>query len=307
MARSIRRAVARPLKAFVGREVRRLLVQQDDEMRATLHDAVMQTPTVAAKFLPKVPERDQVTRVAGVAPDGPVHERVPPESLRSITGGYESSVQRHVDAITDVLEQVGADLPATGTMLDFGCGTGRLLQGLHHRSGGQGTYWGVDQDAARIEWAQANLSPPMLFTTCTTAPHLPFEDRTFDLVTAGSVFSHISDLADAWLLELLRVTVVGGYLYLTIHDEHWVASLRSGEADQWLVDYLAPRWAELDRLDDAYSIVFDRGHPDAVVVYHRARLLERWARYAEVVGVFEESYDLQTAVVLRKRAGGKLS
>ncbi len=297
--RRMRSAATARLKALIGHEIRQQLVHQDDRMREALHEAVMKTPTVAAKFLPEEPAHDQIVRDGSRPSDVPLADRVPPESLRSVTGGYLGSVERHVNAITEALEQVGADIAQTGAMLDFGCGTGRLLHGLYHRSEGQGTYWGVDQNAARIEWAQANLSPPLLFATCSTAPHLPFEDRTFQLVTAGSVFSHISDLADAWLLELLRVTDVGGYLYLTIQDEHWAESLRSGDADAWLVDYLSGRWSELDGIADAYSIVFDRGHPDAMVIYHRARLLDRWSRYAEVVGVLEESYDMQTAVVLR--------
>src|SRR5204863_7451754 len=50
----------------------------------------------------------------------------------------------------------------------------------------------------------------------TTAAHLPFEDRFFDLVYCGSVFSHMGEMCDAWLLELARVIRPGGTLYLTV-------------------------------------------------------------------------------------------
>ena len=50
----------------------------------------------------------------------------------------------------------------------------------------------------------------MNFATVTTAPHLPFADGYFDFAYCSSVFTHISDLADAWLLELRRIVRSGG-------------------------------------------------------------------------------------------------
>ena len=84
---------------------------------------------------------------------------------------------------------------------------------------------GVDINAKHINWCQLNLGPPFFFATTTTAPHLPFEDGYFDLIYSGSVFTHISDLADAWLLELRRIVRKGGYLYITIHDKRTVEVL----------------------------------------------------------------------------------
>jgi ubiquinone/menaquinone biosynthesis C-methylase UbiE len=65
--------------------------------------------------------------------------------------------------------------------------------------------WGVDINARHINWCQLNLRPPFSFATTTTAPQLPFEDGYFDLIYSGSVFTQLSDLADAWILELRRV------------------------------------------------------------------------------------------------------
>jgi len=45
---------------------------------------------------------------------------------------------------------------------------------------------------------------------------LPFEDSSFDLVYCGSVFTHVSDLADAWFLELRRILRKGGYAYINL-------------------------------------------------------------------------------------------
>ena len=40
---------------------------------------------------------------------------------------------------------------------------------------------------------------------CTAFPHLPFEDNTFTLIYAGSVFTHILQLMDAWVMEFPRI------------------------------------------------------------------------------------------------------
>jgi ubiquinone/menaquinone biosynthesis C-methylase UbiE len=64
------------------------------------------------------------------------------------------------------------------------------------------------------------LGPPFNFAAVTTSPHLPFEDGYFNLICCGSVFTHIVDLADAWLLELKRIARPGAKLYVTVHDRH---------------------------------------------------------------------------------------
>ena len=80
--------------------------------------------------------------------------------------------------------------------------------------------WGVDINARHIVWCQENLTPPFNFATVTIEPHLPFKDEYFDLIYCGSVFTHIDDLAYAWLLELKRIMRPGGMAYITVHDKH---------------------------------------------------------------------------------------
>lgn len=290
------------LRRLIAGELRQQLIAQPVETREAFYEAVLASPAIAAKSRPIEPFADPlVNRARPGDATLPLADRVPPESLWSITADYQASAERHVGAMCRALEEAGIVLDGLSAVLDFGCGTGRMLHGLHSRVGGDGAFWGVDQDAARIDWAQCNLSPPMSFVTCSTLPHLTFEDRMFDLVTAGSVFSHISEMADAWLLELLRVTKVGGHLYLTIQDEAYVAATKAREDEDWLTPVLADHWPLLDQLDEVGSIVIDRGHPDAMVFYDRTSLLARWSVFAEVVGVVENAYDAQTAVLLRKR------
>jgi ubiquinone/menaquinone biosynthesis C-methylase UbiE len=108
-----------------------------------------------------------------------------------------------------ILGSVGFRIQDGNRVLDLGCASGRMIRWLNDFAE-QCKIWGVDISAEHIIWCQQRLSPPFNFATITTAPHLPFEDRYFDLIFAGSVFTHIADLADAWLLELKRIVKPGG-------------------------------------------------------------------------------------------------
>ena len=55
-----------------------------------------------------------------------------------------------------------------------------------------------------------------------------FSDSYFDLIFTGSAFTHIDDLAEAWLLELRRLLSEKGRVYITIHDRHTIALLDAG-------------------------------------------------------------------------------
>lgn len=115
------------------------------------------------------------------------------------------------------------------------------------------------------------------------------------------MFTHIPDLADAWLLELLRVTAVGGLLYLTIQDQAWLETTLARPTDDWLTEFLAASPVDMHDLGRGTSmIVLDRGSPEAMVLHDRESLLDLWSSYAEVRAVVEHGYDAQTAVVLRK-------
>ena len=110
--------------------------------------------------------------------------------------------------------------------MDFGCAAGRVTRavyGLRRES----EIWGVDIHADRIVWARQHLMPPLNFALTTKIPHLPFPDRHFDLVYAFSVFTHIDDLADAWLLELRRLLPVGARAYLTIMDRSTIEAYKT--------------------------------------------------------------------------------
>lgn len=134
----------------------------------------------------------------------------------------------------------------------------------------------------------------------TTAPHLPFEDRTFGLIYAGSVFSHIEDLADAWVLELRRITRPGGHLYLTVHDQESVDLWLTDLPDHYLADEIRDRPDLFGRLGTELAAIGHR--PTNNVFYDIDYLTWLWGRWFEVLEVVERAWNNQSAVILRRPA-----
>jgi SAM-dependent methyltransferase len=101
-------------------------------------------------------------------------------------------------------------------LLDFGCSSGRVLRHLSRVIPGVAAY-GVDLGVHNVQWARDHLADELIVAQNSTQPSLPFEDRSLDIVFAGSVFTHIAEYEEAWLLELRRVLKPGGWALITFH------------------------------------------------------------------------------------------
>ena len=146
----------------------------------------------------------------------------------------------------------------------------------------------------------ATPEPPFRFATTTTFPHLPFEDRYFDFIYCGSLFTHISDLADAWLLELRRITRRHGRIYITLHDKHTIDYMRAKQPGHFLlnmVDDFDKTWNITGR--DYAMFVMARG-PSAQVFHDIDYIGRHWGRLFGILSVTQEAYNYQTAVLLER-------
>jgi SAM-dependent methyltransferase len=230
---------------------------------------------------------------------------VPPPELRAgysrVTEEYLANGQRNVHTMLDLLRASGARLERRTRILDFGCATGRMIRWLAEFAD-QGEVWGTDISAEYIVWCAQHLAPPFRFLVNTLLPHLPFEDRYFDVVYAGSVFTHIDDLAQTWFLELRRVLRAGGTLYVTIHDRHSIDLLT--HALPWrevpFAEFLRQNqdYAEFARTNFA---MFTIGRAtESQVFYDVESLCERLQGLFKVLSVTEAAYGYQTAVLLEK-------
>lgn len=109
-------------------------------------------------------------------------------------------------------------------ILDFGCGSGRLLRHLLPEAE-RCEIHGCDIHEPSIEWIQRNLVPPMHVFVNGETPPLPFPDEHFDLISAISVFTHLTAHWADWLLELHRLLAPDGRLVATFLGEGMSASI----------------------------------------------------------------------------------
>src|SRR5262249_30073942 len=124
---------------------------------------------------------------------------------------YLDSGRVSVEAAEAALTKLGRSLGDCRRILDFGCGVGRATRWLAARAPGAAVA-ASDVDPQAIAWLRENL-PGVDARVNGALPLLPFDDGSFDFVTAFSVFSHLDEAyQDAWLAELRRVTVPGAVL-----------------------------------------------------------------------------------------------
>lgn len=125
-------------------------------------------------------------------------------------------------------------LSADSAVLDIGCGFGRLAIGVLDRVGAIRNYCGVDVSAAAVAWCRRHLGaghPTFHFTrldvrnerynpggeAITGSFRLPYDDASFDIAYAYSVFSHMeSGDIDRYLAELRRVLRPDGSAFVTL-------------------------------------------------------------------------------------------
>jgi SAM-dependent methyltransferase len=212
---------------------------------------------------------------------------------------YLASGRRDTQQMLDLLQAAGTSIEQLGHILEFGCGDGRMIRWLAHLAAGR-EIWGTDIDACRIIWCKQNLSPPLHFLTSTTVPHLPFEDRYFDFIYAGSVFTHIDDLADAWFAELRRILRPGGKLFITVHLKNDIELLEGKHRDSGLAKFLRSR-PEYEQYRRADYDVFTIGRSSESYVFYDLDYLRKGLEpMFRILSITAEVRLYQNALVLER-------
>jgi ubiquinone/menaquinone biosynthesis C-methylase UbiE len=227
---------------------------------------------------------------------------MPPNDLRMGYGEddnqYLALADEHVGNMIRALGEHGFDIQKASSILDFGCSSGRMMRRLPKYTSAA-DIWGVDVAAAHVLWDKVHLSPPFSFLVSTFVPHLPFEDRRFDLIYAGSVFTHIDDLALTWFAELARMLSDDGLLYVTIHDECSIAVLK--EQKWWLTELLNSHADYQKFIESDYGMFAIQRSSQSQVFYRQQFFRKFVAGLFDVLGFFPGAYSKhQTGVVLRR-------
>jgi SAM-dependent methyltransferase len=166
-------------------------------------------------------EIDRMARVVDALP-------VPDPDLVHLTQGlhdpefYRASILPAALNTVAYLEAAGLDPDRLRDVLDFGCGSGRLLVGWHALAG-ERRLAGCDINGELIAWAKSNLPHLLDLRVTAPLPRLPYPDRSYDLVFAVSVFTHLSLASQRrWVDEFCRILRPGGAALLTLHGASYV-------------------------------------------------------------------------------------
>jgi ubiquinone/menaquinone biosynthesis C-methylase UbiE len=126
--------------------------------------------------------------------------------------GFLGRLHRQIDDRS--IDLVLAIDPEPDKVLDIGCGTGYFLRSIAARCRSALEFVGVDPAAPMIDVASTSGNDSRLsFLARVGAEHLPFENGTFDIVTAINSFDHWSDQR-LGLTECWRVLKPTGHLVL---------------------------------------------------------------------------------------------
>lgn len=121
-----------------------------------------------------------------------------------------------------------APLKAGGNYLDFGCGTGALLEQVCELGQGRLRAYGVDFSPGSAGATSERLRRQSSFIEAKAIQGLPapWPDAMFDFVSSIEVIEHLNDAKlDGFLKESARLLRPGGYLLLTTpNDENLSAN-----------------------------------------------------------------------------------
>ncbi len=154
---------------------------------------------------------------------------IPPLEMRELVGPTDPAM---FDNPTGALVYGGLPPEQFRSVLDFGCGCGRIARQFIQQSPRPERYEGLDLHAGMIRWASENLAPRAPgfrfthhdvyypgFNPGDGKPmhdRFPFGDAEFSFIVAISVFTHLTqDQAEAYLAEMSRVLEPGGVILCT--------------------------------------------------------------------------------------------
>jgi SAM-dependent methyltransferase len=170
----------------------------------------------------------------------------PPSDVIATTQGmgnldaYRASTATSFVTMRALLGAAGAEPSGIRSILDIGCGTGRLLVGWHCDDPRRRLV-GTDINRELIAWSRANLADVARWDVNDVRPPLDLAAGSFDLIVLASVFTHLSlDNQKAWLEEIHRLLGPAGHALITLHGAiyagllHDEASAATYDADGYV-------------------------------------------------------------------------
>lgn len=216
---------------------------------------------------------------------------VPPPSLIFVgDGDFKKTGEEFARHFIDL-----GGLKPDHTVLDVGCGVGRMAVPLTHYLSERGRYVGFDIVREGVDWARKNISrrfPNFTFLladiynkgynpsgkTLGREYRFPVEDGTIDFVYATSVLTHLlREEMERYIAETSRVLKPGGHAFLTYfltNDESMELMRQGKSALDFHFTVGDDRTLTIDTLVPENAIAFNESDIRALYARHGMKVLE---------------------------------
>jgi SAM-dependent methyltransferase len=170
-----------------------------------------------------------------VGPDGLA---LPSARLRLLVDGRSGDAETFLQVGAQLARSVreaaalsGEPIESLDSILDFGCGCGRVARHWATLDGPQ--VYGCDYNAELVAWCEREL-PFLRASRNDLEPPTGYPDASFDLVYAFSVFTHLTEpLQRDWMAEFRRILKPGGRLVISTLGEHSRERLSAAERERF--------------------------------------------------------------------------
>lgn len=236
---------------------------------------------------------------------------IPPGWLAQAFVGHPNVIQflnsgkQTAERIVELVAKTGSDISVFDSVLDFGCGCGRVLREMPSYTNAK--LFGCDLHKDAIDWCSKNYSIAEFFYG-TERPPLFINDKQIDLLYGISVLTHLDEShQDEWLAEWHRIVRPGGIIIATFRAEDFVDNFieptNSDYAKQICNDWKQDSEGFCFLSHREWEGTFEKFYSDA---YHTKEYIhQHWGKYFEILelvdaGDFVKS-NRQNIVVMRRR------
>ncbi len=205
------------------------------------------------------------------------------------------------------LKSVNVDLISSKTVMDFGCGCGRVLRFLAEFKNDSQELIGADVDEEAIKWLDNNFRE-IKTVILPEVPPSNIAANSIDLIVSQSIFTHLPEqIQFQWMDELHRIAKPGGTVLTSFHgqaaaDKYYQSLILNNlmaKSDEFLSKYnengffyIQGRSASEQKLPHYYGNAFHKFN------YVESKLIK--GRFKLKAFFPSASLDLQDIVILEK-------
>jgi len=226
-------------------------------------------------------------------PPGPHQQRISQKAIDDQWFYFAGGTFVH--KLGDVLEKYfSIDIAKAESVLDWGCGCGRLTRHLNKYTDAQ--ICGIDIDPQNIEWCSKNV-PGARFSLADPWKPTPYENASFDFIIGHSVLTHLTEQAQYfWLEELHRILKPGGALLVTVMSSLSILCERLSDSE--IKNLLQAGYLDIGHQHDGVDEVAPGYYRK---VFHRPEYIRaNWSSRFDVLDVLDGYSDHQALVVCKR-------